>query len=241
MHNDDVYFSLDQKNKTMDSKQIKIAQNVAANISTDTADNLIESLLGEKVPISNAPATNTLESITQETYQLPVQVGVTGKSLLEGDRPWIVGTFSPGVQTDKNHPKGHSGVDLKAVKGTPVHPIASGVVKEIGTGNISGNFVMCLHEDGHVQSFYGHLDTIKTTKGQAVNKSSIIGTVGDSGNARNRGAHLHYEVKLNGSLVNPFSIVGKLVGSLTKRSSLMQKIIKLAEIYSELCNTPTKR
>lgn len=235
MHKNDVNLSLDRKVlSSMKPRQIKISQDAA---STDMADSLIESLLGTKVPTS---ATDNIESGVHETYQLPVQVGQAGEPLAQGDKPWIVGTFSPGVATDKNHPKGHNGVDLKAARGTPVHPIASGVVKEVGSGGVSGNFVMCLHEEGQVQSFYGHLDSIKATKGQAVNQSSVIGTVGDTGNAKGRGAHLHYEVKVNGALVNPLSIPGKQVGSLAKKASLLQGIFKLADKFELLTSVVKK-
>ena len=234
MHKNDVNLFLDRKLSSMKPKQIKISQDAA---STNMADNLIESLLGTKAPTSNS---DNVESGVKETYQLPVQVGQAGEPLSQGDKPWIVGTFSPGVATDKNHPKGHNGVDLKAAKGTPVHPIASGLVKEVGSSGISGNFVMCLHENGQVQSFYGHLDSIKANKGQAVNQSSVIGTVGDTGNAKGRGAHLHYEVKVNGSLINPMSIPGKQVGSLAKKASLLQEIFKMADEFELLASTIKK-
>jgi len=230
MHKNDLNLSR-LENILMNSKQIKIAQTDA---QTNIADSLIESLLGQKSPATQTP-TNKLEPHINETYQLPVQVGQSGESLSSGDKPWMVGSFSPGIATDKNHPKGHNGVDLKAAKGTPVYPIASGIVKDTGVGNISGNFVTILHEEGHVQSFYGHLDSIRTTKGQTVNKSTIIGTVGDTGNAKGRGAHLHYEVKVNGSLINPFSIAGKQVGSLAKKALLYFNIQKLADKFEIFC------
>lgn len=217
----------------MKSRQTKTAQN---NVSDNMADNLIETLLGEKVPISRSPGKNILDSGLRETYQLPVQIGQAGKALSRGDKPWIVGTFSPGVPTDKNHPKGHNGVDLKAARGIPVYPIASGVVKEIGSGGISGNFVMCLHEDGSVQSFYGHLDSIRVGRGQPVNQATPLGTVGDTGNAKGRGPHLHYEVKVNGILVNPLGIPGKQVGSLSKKAFLLSSIHKLANKFELLAS-----
>lgn len=197
----------------------------------DEADLLIDTFLGsgtikntkEKVDFTQ---TNTYD----EMYRLPVQIGVSGKSLSEGDRPWIVGHFSPNAPTDKNH-KFHNGVDLKAARGTPVYPIASGIVKEVGSGSISGNYVMCLHEDGHVQSFYGHLESIKVNKGQKITQSTVIGTVGDTGNAKGRGPHLHYEVKVNGSLTNPLSLPGKQVGSLSKKALLLSQIYKLARKF----------
>ena len=204
--------------------QMKIYGNTT---STDIADDLIETFLGRSAPKERSE--ENLEVSVSENYKLPVQVGQGGQSLAKGDRPWIVGTFTPGVPTDINHPKGHNGVDLKAARGTPVYPIASGIVKEVGSGSISGNYVMCLHEDGHVQSFYGHLESIKVNKGQKITQSTVIGTVGDTGNAKGRGPHLHYEVKVNGSLTNPLNLPGKQVGSLSKKALLLLQIYKLAD------------
>lgn len=212
----------------MPTYQTKQAGN---KISTNIADDLIQDFLGETTPSSATKNVNNLESQIVENYQLPVQVGQARQALVDGDKPWIVGFFSPGVPTDKNHPKGHSGVDLKAAKGTPVYPIASGIIKEVGSGEISGKYVTCLHEDGKVQSFYGHLDSIKVRNGQTVTQTTPIGTVGETGNAKGRGAHLHYEVKINGSLVNPLSIPGKQVGSLAKKASLFSNIQKLANRF----------
>lgn len=200
------------------------------------ADSLINSLLDSNIT-QNQEKKEKVETLQgnnyEERYQLPVQVGIGGKPLSDGDRPWVVGHFSPNAPTDINH-KFHNGVDLKAVKGTPVYPIASGVVKDVGSGGISGNYVTCLHENGNVQSFYGHLESIRASKGQKVTQSTPIGTVGETGNAKGRGAHLHYEVKVNGSLVNPLSIPGKAVGSLTKKASLLTTIHKLADKFELL-------
>lgn len=177
------------------------------------------------------------ESISQsvvqptETYQLPVQVGRLGQSLDEGDKPWIVGHFLPNQYVNETHKSGHNGLDLKAPKGTPVYAIASGIVKATGVGAISGNYVTLLHEDGHVQSFYGHLDSISTQQGQKVTKSSVIGKVGDSGSAFQRGSHLHFEIKIDGRLIDPMSVANKLVGSLSKKASAIDEIIKMADIF----------
>lgn len=181
-----------------------------------------------KEQVSDIPVS---QNSVSETYQLPVQVGRAGQPLSRGDSPWLVGLFSPGVATDKNHPQGHNGVDLKAGRGTPVYPIASGVVKEVGSSTKSGNYVTCLHENGGVQSFYAHLDSINVRKDQKIDRSTSIGSVGDSGNAKGRGAHLHYEVKINGSLTNPLGISGKPVGSLSRRAQLFANIQKIADKF----------
>lgn len=202
----------------------------------DLADSLINELLdtnvssSSDVPKSSDPVSNT----STETYQLPVKVGQTGESIDQGDDPWIVGYFSPHVATDKNHPTGHQGVDLKAPSGTPVYSIASGVVSNVGTWQKSGNFVMVEHENGNVRSFYAHMSKTNVSIGQKVNQRTIVGMIGDTGNAKGRGAHLHYEVKVNGSNINPLSIVGKTVGSLSKKAELMRSISKLAVKFTEI-------
>lgn len=206
----------------------------AATDPENVADDLIETFLGQSASMPSKKSKDDLDLSSGETYKLPVQVGRSGQALSKGDKPWIVGHFSPNAPTDKNH-KFHNGVDLKADFGIPVYPIASGIVKEVGVGNISGNYVSCLHENGKVQSFYGHLESVKVGKGQMVTQSTIIGTVGDTGNAKGRGAHLHYEVKVNGALVNPLGISGKSVGSLSKRAKLLTDIEKTANQFELLC------
>lgn len=197
------------------------------------ADNLLQSLL-EISPSHEEGSTSEQKNVIpnqEETYQLPVRVGIKNQSIDEGDTPWIVGRFSPNAPTDKNHPKGHNGVDLKAPKDTPVYPIASGIVLETGNGAISGNYVKVAHENGAVISYYGHLNSVECQKGQQVTKQTVIGKVGNSGNARFAGFHLHYEVKINGSLINPLNIAGKIVGSLSKKANLFIRIEKLANIF----------
>ena len=207
-------------------------------MADDNVDSLINNLIGENVSSgsNSTNSTNTNENTNrQETYQLPVQVGMNNKSLDSGDKPWIVGNFSPNKATDKNHPDGHKGIDLKSSKGTPVYAMASGIVKDVGVYPKSGNYVMLSHEGGNVTSFYAHLDSTNVQKGSEVNKSTIIGKVGDSGNAKFRGFHLHLEVHANGILIDPLSIVGKVVGSLSKKAQFITCLEKQAETYYKLC------
>lgn len=217
------------------------------------ADEIIQALLGTNV--SSGPSVSLVEpvqqntSFSQEKYQLPVRVGQAGKSLEEGDKPWIVGHFSPGVQTDANHVNGHNGVDLRAPYGSPIFPIASGVVVDVGVGAKSGNYVKVSHEDGKVTSFYGHMLRTSTQRGQEVSQQSILGEVGSTGNAKGRGGmqdvqghkvqsgHCHVEVKVNGTLVNLLGVVGKPVGTLAKKAKLLSDIEKLAEEFVQISQT----
>lgn len=169
---------------------------------------------------------NVLSS--NEVYKLPIRTGSKLAPIDDGDKPYFVGHFSPNAATDKNH-SFHNGVDQKAPMGDPIYPIASGTVESVGTGAKSGNYVTVLHENEKVRSFYGHLQEYKVSNGQEVTQNTVIGLVGETGNAKGRSSldpttkkrlgHCHFEVKVNGKLVDPQSVIGKPVGSLTGQVS----------------------
>ncbi len=94
----------------------------------------------------------------------------------------------------------HTGVDIRAELGTPVHATADGVVKTAGMVNGYGREVVIDHGRG-VETCYGHLSGFAVMSGQTVVRGQIIGYVGHSG--RTTGNHVHYEVRLRNSPVNP--------------------------------------
>lgn len=98
----------------------------------------------------------------------------------------------------------HSGVDLAARQGTPVYAIAAGNVNISTYSNVNGNYVSISHGNGY-GSLYAHLDYATVSAGQFVSQGEIIGYVGSTGWAT--GPHLHFEIHLNGSTVNPMSYI----------------------------------
>lgn len=186
-------------------------------------DELITDLIG------NVSSDN--QNLPTEIYQLPVRQTKDGLEINEENKPWIVGTFIPGQYINDRHPNGHNGVDLKAPDGSPIYPIASGEVVAVGESPKGGNYVKTSHEDGIVIVYYAHLKTINVNIGDKVTKNSIIGTMGDSGNAKGN-SHLHYEISINGKKVDPQQITGKTVGSLSKKALFVDNLIKkLDTIY----------
>ncbi len=85
----------------------------------------------------------------------------------------------------------HSGLDISAPYGSPVHAPADGVVIFAGQREGYGNIVVIDHKFGTVTR-YGHLSKINVEVGQRVSRAGVIGYVGTSG--RTTGPHLHYEV-----------------------------------------------
>ena len=201
-------------------------------------DALISELLGESSPVS-VPAdeseTETFEQFTQDQYyQLPVKHTQGGALIDDNNKPWIVGHFLPGQYINETHKGGHNGVDLKAPRGTPVYPIGPGVVINTSPNAKGGNVVRISHEDGKVKSYYAHLDSVDVSGGEEVSLSTVIGRMGDSGNAKGRGAHLHYEVFVDGTNVDPKSVTGKRVGSISKKAQFIKKFIDGLKKQSKL-------
>lgn len=98
----------------------------------------------------------------------------------------------------------HRGVDVSAKPGTPVIAPADGVVVEAGNDPDYGNIVRLDHGLGY-KTFYAHLSETVVKKGQRVHRGQMIGNVGNTG--RSTGPHLHYEVHLNGTAMNPLRYV----------------------------------
>jgi len=94
----------------------------------------------------------------------------------------------------------HKGVDIGSPDGTPVHAPAAGRVTMAGMGNGYGREIEIDHGNG-VITVYGHLQGYNVVEGQMIAKGEVIGFVGHSG--RTTGSHLHYEVRIRGSAVNP--------------------------------------
>jgi murein DD-endopeptidase MepM/ murein hydrolase activator NlpD len=112
--------------------------------------------------------------------------------------------------------KFHSGVDIEAPYGTPVRAAADGEATGESMGAGYGRQVVLNHGHGYV-TVYGHLSSIAVLPGQHVTRGQVIGYVGQSGRAT--GPHLHYEVRVNNTPVNPhkylhttFAQVAKLDG-----------------------------
>ncbi|MBW4595220.1 MAG: M23 family metallopeptidase [Brasilonema angustatum HA4187-MV1] len=93
----------------------------------------------------------------------------------------------------------HSGVDLLAAKGTPVQAIADGTVAFASEQGTYGNLVIINHSGG-LQSRYAHLENIKVSVSQQVNKGDIVATVGTTGTPSTNQPHLHFEVRSSSSL-----------------------------------------
>jgi murein DD-endopeptidase MepM/ murein hydrolase activator NlpD len=94
----------------------------------------------------------------------------------------------------------HAGVDQRGAAGTPIHPIAAGVVKIVQKWNLRGGTVAVDHGQG-VESIYLHMEKFAAKEGEHVTTSDVLGYVGSTG--RSTGPHVHWSLYVNGVPVNP--------------------------------------
>lgn len=97
----------------------------------------------------------------------------------------------------------HSGADISATSGTPIHSTNRGRVVVIGDFFFNGNTVIVDHGVG-IYSVYLHLSEIGVEEGQIVERGDVVGLVGATG--RVTGPHLHWGFRVQNARVDPFSL-----------------------------------
>jgi len=94
----------------------------------------------------------------------------------------------------------HPGLDFKGAYGAPIHAAAAGRVSFVGQIRGYGNVVEISHGNG-LLTRYAHMSKTMATTGEQVKAGDVIGAIGSTG--RSTGPHLHFEVRINNSVVNP--------------------------------------
>lgn len=136
-------------------------------------------------------------------------IGRAGKALASLPSRWPVrgpinSEFGRRVSPWTNGSEFHSGLDIGAKIGTPVHAPAAGTV--VTAGDLGDHGVGVVIEHGEeIRTQYGHLSRVAVQKGQVVTRGALIGYSGNTG--RTTGPHLHYEVLVKGRAVNPRTFI----------------------------------
>ena len=109
----------------------------------------------------------------------------------------------------------HSGIDIANRQGTPVYASGDAVVEFAGVKGGNGKTIVLKHGQG-ITTLYGHLSKIYVKKGDRVRKNQKIANLGNTG--KSTSSHLHYEVRVNGTPIDPRRKLLKRNSSSSKRA-----------------------
>ncbi|MSU89073.1 peptidoglycan DD-metalloendopeptidase family protein [Rhodobacteraceae bacterium 2CG4] len=112
--------------------------------------------------------------------------------------------FGPRNDPKNGSRRAHNGIDLAGPRGTRIEATADGVVTYAGWSSGFGKLVKIQHAFGF-ETYYAHQDKIRVKVGDRIARGDHIGDMGNTG--RSTGVHLHYEVRLGGSPVNPLTYI----------------------------------
>jgi murein DD-endopeptidase MepM/ murein hydrolase activator NlpD len=213
------YDNLQRKVKQT-NEQLASLQMLADEVTT--AYGVRKQLAGSPDLISEAPGGDSLmpsmgEALAEYSYLRTASLSIRHDNIFSrGDvnvlpSGWpvngrLMGGY--GVRSDPFSGEGamHTGIDISAPVGTPVHAAADGIVLHAGWNGGYGRCVIVDHGNGY-QTWYAHLSRMDVIEGEEIRQGEVLGAVGTSG--RSTGSHLHYEVRIGSTPVNPYRFLAR--------------------------------
>lgn len=132
-------------------------------------------------------------------------------AVVQGFGPTDLGFEPPYTYHGTFFPHFHTGVDIAAPLGTPIHAAADGVVALAATSVDAqgkpagyGTYVVIAHPGGFF-TLYAHMDGVAVAAGQVVRQGQVIGVEGSTGNST--GPHVHFEIRHGNDLVDPATLL----------------------------------
>jgi murein DD-endopeptidase MepM/ murein hydrolase activator NlpD len=147
------------------------------------------------------------EAIKTEVLQESVkEIVIKGTKVVpsRGDGTFVWPTVGGYVSSQQGYRwnKMHKGIDIARPSDYTIKAADNGVIVSAGYDGGYGNKIVIDHQNGY-RTVYAHLASMNVSKGQTVSRGSKIGVMGRTGNST--GVHLHFEVYLNGKLIDPMS------------------------------------
>ena len=197
--------------KAQQEKDIAEATAVIASLQSDISSNSsFLSQLSAQEKALNADIQQKVAELNRQQQQQQQQgnTGNTGSTVGTGNLVWpSYCTYITSRQGPRIHPvtgefKNHGGTDIGASYGSAIYAADSGTVVRSADGWNGGwgNYVMINHGNG-MQTLYAHMSSRAVSVGQTVSRGQTIGYVGSTG--MSTGPHLHFEMYINGSRVDP--------------------------------------
>jgi murein DD-endopeptidase MepM/ murein hydrolase activator NlpD len=176
---------------------------------TPTADQIQDVEVSSSLDQLHALRTSALTGATMVGLTMGLTRNVTTADWIKANSApnlWpvegqVTGSFGERIDPFNGEGAFHSGVDIGSSYGHPIVAPADGIVTVTDTLGGYGKTIMINHGNG-ISTRYGHLSGFAVTTGQRVQRGEVIGYVGESG--RSTGPHLHYEVRINDTPVNPY-------------------------------------
>lgn len=126
----------------------------------------------------------------------------------------------------------HEGIDIFAEKGTTVVAVTDGYVLDVSEDGIGGKTVTIQSDNYSWRTYYAHLDQQKVSRGQVIKKGQVIGTVGNTGNAKTTPPHLHFGMYEGGGAFDPLPYI--------KTAPKISSPVKNDQVvYKQTKSTPT--
>ena len=138
------------------------------------------------------------EATTATTTTATTATATTAVAASGGGVQMVVGRLTSGFGARWG--TSHQGLDIAAPIGTPIRVPLDGTVIDSGPASGFGQWVRVRHDDGTV-TVYGHISESHVSVGDSVSAGDVIAEVGNEG--RSTGPHLHFEVVVDGTKVNP--------------------------------------
>ncbi len=215
---DDLIAKQDDVNKLMAGKQSEI-QSLSAELG-DTKNKLaqLEAAAAEaerkqKEAAEAAAAAKKAQAAVASAKKNTASVGSSsggsaGAPVISGNGTfvhpcpagYVSSTFGYRTQPIAGASTNHKGIDFAAPTGTPIYAAAAGTVISAGYAGNAGNLLVINHGNG-LLTYYMHCSKIYVSAGQTVSRGQNVAAVGTTGNST--GPHLHFQVMLNGTPVNP--------------------------------------
>lgn len=213
---------LGEKQETLEAEKAELEAQIAAAVEViNQLENDIEAAKAEyaKAAAAEAAAQASINAIIaqmqaeeeaarQEAAENNQQYTGTG-STATGTYIWPCpsSTYVTSAFGMREHPlfgdeRPHSGIDIAGSAGSEVLAADSGTVAVATYSSSYGNYVTIYHSNGDY-TLYAHMSSLAVTAGQNVTQGDVIGYVGSTGWAT--GPHLHFELRVNGSTVDPLS------------------------------------
>ncbi len=193
-----------------DELQASVDQKEALNRKIESDVELLENQLDE-LDKANKDVENMIQAEIKRQQELAAQnnssINTTytgGKLMWPSDTTYITSNFGYRIHPITGVRKLHAGVDVGVPVGTNVYAAESGTVITAGWVQGYGNCVIIMHDNG-LTTLYAHLSSINVSNGQRVSRGDTIAYSGNSGNST--GPHLHFEVRVNGTVVDPMGYV----------------------------------